>query len=235
MPRKKQYTDAEIKVRQREATLRWEAKNPDKIAAKRARDNAKQKERRAQARAAKEAQKILSVSAPPVGRICRVCNEDKPMAEFGRHGSGWKQVCLVCNPPPKKGARQAEWAKRNAEKVKAKKREWAQKKRGSTPRPERKQETPKKSTSDKIPWTDKMVSQGWRKLGGVGDMCEQLMVYLRGPIILFQRGALGTYTTPKATYGVIGDDTGARYVTLSSAMKAAEKQYGPELITESAK
>ena len=221
MPAPKQFTDEQIKERGKQSRARWEESNPDKVAEKRARENARNKAKRGErAKQRKEAKKLVT------GKVCKQCGTDRPFTEYQRHGSGYKPVCLICKPyvPTKAGIHQAAWAKRNAEKVREMKQRSREKKKSGMPVFVRVKKEHKPVTID--PNYGKMERYGWRKLWGIGDCTEYLIVYIRGPIILFQRGQLGSYSAGKASFGIVGDDSGMRYLTLSKAEKAAEKIYG---------
>ena len=162
-----------------------------------------------------------------VKRICRDCGQEKPLEDYPKHGPrGRKPYCKECGiAKPKDYSRKAEYVNRNREKVNALKRESAKRIRLEKAKTETKKpgSVESKDSNKTVSFTEKYAKLGWVRVFGFGDMVEQLIIYIRGPIILFQRGQLGTYSTGKATYAIVGDDSGARYNTLSTAEKHAQK------------
>lgn len=223
LPAPKQFSDQEVYLRNREARKRWEARNPEKVAAKKLRDNQKAKEKRAAEKLAKMQAKGETMTT----RKCDKCSAIRPLEEFKRHGTnGRKRVCIVCDPvstnPSHK--RQVEWAKRNPERVLESKRKSAAKAKTAKKLPEFVAVRVPKPTPARKSWTNTLESQGWRKVFGESDPNETLVVFIRGLVMMFYKNYVGSYSAGKHRYAVVGDDSGKMYKTLGHAEAAARRE-----------
>jgi hypothetical protein len=223
MPAPKKYLTPEAeKAARRESAKRWEARNPEKIKAKREREQARQKELRAQRKAA-------NLPKPkPNTKTCVTCGEEKPLEAMRRHGSGFSSRCLSCHPNVTqaqaderyRAKKPRVWSKKSTAKLKALP--------DKAPRPTR---TPKsdpiafarKTAENRDRYHSSLSLDGWVKILGETDYREWLAVYIRNGVIMFLRGAVGSYSTGKRTYAVMFDDSGKRYPNYGAAERVAEK------------
>ena len=207
------YSDEERKERLRACRKRWEEKNPEKVLARTMASRERAKAKRAGAR------------TDPM-RTCVKCGTTRPIEEFKRHGErGRKTVCMVCEPISQNPShkRQKEWAARNPEKVLESKRKSAAKaKKKELPHFVKVKADPKTKPARES-WSNTLEQQGWRKVFGESDPSETLMVFARGMILMFYKNYVGSYSTGKHSYALIGDDTGKRYKTLGHAEAAARR------------
>lgn len=198
MPAPKKYlTEEERKQANKEARLRWEAKNPDKIKAKRKRENARVKATRA-ARAARRAVKVK-----PTTRVCLACGTEKDLEEYGKHGKyGRVKICLTCNAPEPKvpAARKVLRAVEKPVKVKA----------PDYDALEIKLNGPKHKEKSKQRHAD------WPII--IGD------IYGGGMVVRHKDGIL-LFVRPDGTFrfGVLGDDSGAWFMNIGPALRLRDK------------
>lgn len=138
-------------------------------------------------------------------RTCDSCQKPKILEEFPRHGKhGRKGTCKECSKPVPTVTKSKPKAKVELPKFVPTKHE-------------------KKVEDNRTRYADSLVTEGWVKLLGETDSREWLAVYIRHGVIMFLRGALGSYSTGKRTFAVMFDDSGKRYPTYGAAEKVAQR------------
>lgn len=154
-------------------------------------------------------------------RECIDCKATKPLDQFPRHGThGHKEFCLECRDKRGKASRaasQADYARRNRERLNEVKRQWA----ARQPKPEydalAKKVAPKAQGKKRT-----LADDGWRLVISFGDPHEIIRVYMKGLVIRYLRmPATGEFSTGKTSYGVAFDDSGTRYQTLEKVERVA--------------
>lgn len=227
------YTEEERKQRKREAKKAYDKRWPERKKARRDRQ---------------KAAKMGVVNIEAGKRVCCLCGLDKPVEHFKKHSRGYSYKCLDCSPVltrEERNARRAEKG-RNVRAEEAKKRSKEDKPpRLPKPKPEkvakpRADRAPKAKSEQrrfealkekpdnysKINHVATMISLGWTKVGGVSDINEQVMVYIKFPLIAYVRYTMGgKFRAGKVSYGIAGDDSGTRYYRLNKAEAAVKKIY----------
>jgi len=235
MPRYKVYTDEEAAKKIRESKREWAKRNPDKIIAKRKRQDERKK---------------LARNAPITEKVCSVCGLAKALTAYPKRGPGIGNTCLVCDPPQTREQRlesKRESAKRYREmypdRIKesgrkneenrrlkriaagAKPRDRAPK--PATPKPVKVQvrrqnpfpleKVPKETTFTPGGFVKRAIADGWSIVCGYGEFSGGMIAFIRFPLIMYMR------TNGLKTYGVLCDDSGERYPRVHMAESAAKR------------